>query len=113
MKGIGSGKSNPRGAAPYRFENGTLTLHVQVQPGASRSEWAGRYGEQALRLRVAAPPVDGKANRACREFVAETLGVPLSHVQIVRGETARNKTLVAHSVEPERWAQLRNLWEGG
>jgi hypothetical protein len=97
---------------PFRFENGTLTVHLRVQPGASRSEWAGRHGVGALRLRVAAPPVDGKANEACRRFLAEALGVPPSQVSIVRGETGRSKTLVVRSVDSGHWESFRRLWEG-
>ena len=110
-KGSGSVKNDSRGSPAYRFEKGTLTLQLQVQPGASRSEWAGRYGERALRLRVAAPPVDGKANEACRRFLAETLGVPTSQVSIVRGESGRSKTLVVRSVDPVHWQGFRRLWE--
>jgi hypothetical protein len=104
-------KNDSRDSPAYRFSNGTLTLQLQVQPGASRSEWAGRYGENALRLRVAAPPVDGKANAACRRFLAESLGVPASQVSIVRGESGRSKTLVVRSLDPGRWECFRRLWE--
>jgi uncharacterized protein (TIGR00251 family) len=50
----------------------TLTLHIQ--PGAKRTEVAGLYGD-ALKIRLAAPPVDGKANAALISFLAERLGV--------------------------------------
>ena len=44
-------------------------------------------------IRISAPPVDGKANAALIAFVAKTLGVPKGHVEIVRGETSRNKVI--------------------
>ena len=111
MKGSGSARSEGRRTPPYRYADGTVTLSLQVQPGAARSEWAGRFGEQALRLRLAAPAVDGKANRACVRFLAETFSVPPSHVRIVRGETGRAKTVEIRSVPAERWTSFRALWE--
>lgn len=67
-----------------------LTLHIQ--PGAKRTEIAGLHGD-ALKIRLAAPPVDGKANEALIAFVAKTLGLPKSRVELVSGQTARAKRL--------------------
>lgn len=67
-------------------------LSVRVQPGARRTEVAGEYGE-LLRIRLAAPPVNGKANAALVEFVAHELGVPKSAVTIERGTTSRTKVV--------------------
>ena len=67
-----------------------LTLHVQ--PGARRTEIAGPYGD-ALRVRLAAPPVDGKANAELLRYLADAFGVPLRNVTLVRGETSRGKVV--------------------
>ena len=67
-----------------------LTLHVQ--PGASRTEVAGLHGD-ALRIRLAAPPVDGKANAELVRFLAEAFGVPRRQVTLVRGDTSRLKVV--------------------
>ncbi|HEY4752900.1 MAG TPA: DUF167 domain-containing protein [Candidatus Limnocylindrales bacterium] len=67
-----------------------LTLHIQ--PGAKRTEVAGTHGE-ALKIRLAAPPVDGKANEALVAFVAKALGVPKSGVELIAGHTSRAKRL--------------------
>lgn len=67
-------------------------LSVRVQPRAKRSEVAGERGG-AVVIRVAAPPVDGKANAALCRFVAEAAGVPRSAVRVVRGESGRDKLL--------------------
>lgn len=61
-----------------------LTLHIQ--PGARKTEIAGLHGE-ALKIRLAAPPVDGKANDRLIGFLAETLGVPRSNIELVAGAT--------------------------
>lgn len=65
-----------------------FTLHIQ--PGAKRTETAGTHGD-ALKIRLAAPPVDGKANDALVAFLAKTLGVPKSHVELIAGQSSRAK----------------------
>jgi uncharacterized protein (TIGR00251 family) len=65
-------------------------LAVKVVPGASRDEICGWLGE-ALKVKLSAPPVDGRANQALVEFPAETLGLPKRAITLVRGETARQK----------------------
>lgn len=70
-----------------------VRLTIRVQPRAARTEVAGPYGDDALRIRLRAPPVDGAANRALIAFLAEALGVPGSAVSIQRGETGRLKTV--------------------
>lgn len=67
-------------------------LDLRVQPRASRSEFAGLMGER-LRVRLNAPPVDGRANVALIEFIAEAFGVPRAAVSIEAGLTGRNKRL--------------------
>jgi len=67
-----------------------LTLHVQ--PGATRTEVAGRHGD-ALKIRLAASPVDGKANRELLRFLADVFGVPLRNVTLVRGDLSRHKVV--------------------
>jgi uncharacterized protein (TIGR00251 family) len=82
------------GAAPWRREEGVeaLVLTLHVQPGAKRTEVAGTHGD-ALKLKLAAPPVEGKANAALIAFLAERFGVPQRAVTLLRGETSRQKVL--------------------
>jgi uncharacterized protein (TIGR00251 family) len=89
-----------------REETGTLILTLHVQPGAKRTEVAGVHGN-ALKIRLAAPPVDGKANAELRRFLADAFGVPQRSVTLVRGETSRQKMvrIEAPSLRPDRaWA---------
>lgn len=69
-----------------------LTLHILVQPRASRSEIVGPHGD-ALKVRLAAPPVDGAANEELVRLLAKEYGVPRSAVEIVSGLSARRKTV--------------------
>jgi uncharacterized protein (TIGR00251 family) len=81
----------------------TLTLHVQ--PGARKTEVAGVHGD-ALKIRLAAPPVDGKANAALVEFVAQRLGLPKSAVRLVGGQTSRRKILEIEAAPPDMEQRL-------
>jgi uncharacterized protein len=79
-----------------REEGDGLVLQLHVQPGAKRTEIAGVHGEGAqarLKVRVAAPPADGKANAELLCFLAAAFGVPLRAVTLLRGETSRQKSV--------------------
>jgi uncharacterized protein (TIGR00251 family) len=67
-----------------------VILDLHVQPGASRSEFAGRHGER-IKVRLAARAVDGKANEALIEFLAEHFRVPKRSVHIESGLKSRQK----------------------
>lgn len=68
------------------------TLLIYVQPRASKSEVVGMHGD-AIKIRLAAPPVDGEANDELIRFVAKALGVPQRSVMLVKGHTSRTKML--------------------
>jgi len=70
-----------------------------VQPGAARSEFAGRHGER-IKVRLAARAVDGKANAALVEFLAAHYGVPKRNVRIEAGLKSRRKRVVIEGVAP-------------
>ena len=76
-----------------RQADGSLLLRVHVQPRAAKSEAAGLMGD-SLKIRLAAPPVDGRANQALVAFVAELCGLSKRAVSLKSGETSREKTLV-------------------
>ena len=89
---------------PWRRESGdSVELSLHVQPGAKRTEVAGLHGT-ALKLRLAAPPVEGKANAALLRFLADAFDVPLRSVTLVRGETSREKLvrITAPKLRPDR-----------
>ena len=71
-----------------------VALSVQATPRAARSEFAGLYGEESLRVRLRAPPVDGKANAALVTFLAEAFGLPKRDVVLMQGATGRHKRVL-------------------
>ena len=87
----------------FRRNGEVLTLTLHVQPGAKRSEIAGLHGE-ALKIRLAAPPVEGRANEALLKFIAELFGVPARQVELKQGAQSRHKVVAisGSAVDPER-----------
>jgi uncharacterized protein (TIGR00251 family) len=77
---------------PIRDTDKGATFAVRVQPRASRNAIAGEMGD-ALKLALTAPPVEGKANEACVDFLAILLKVPRSSITIASGESSRNKVI--------------------
>ncbi len=84
---------------PGRREGGDLLIEVRVQPRASRTEFAGMIGER-LRIRLQAPPVDGRANAALVEFLAEAFDVPRAGVSVERGLSGRDKLVRIRDAAP-------------
>lgn len=74
----------------YQTGGDGVTIHVHAQPGAKRTEVAGLYGD-CLKLRLASPPADGKANECLIEFIARRLSVKRSQITIIRGLSSRRK----------------------
>jgi uncharacterized protein (TIGR00251 family) len=83
-----------------REEDGALILALYAQPGAPRTAVVGRHGD-ALKIRLAAPPVDGKANAELLRFLAEAFAVPIRNVALLRGQTSRQK-VVRIDLPPQR-----------
>jgi len=79
-------------------------LELHVQPGAKITAAVGEHGGR-LKLKIAAPPVDNKANAHLLTWLAAQLGVPKSAVRLVRGEASRQKTVAVHGIE-RPWLEI-------
>lgn len=88
--------------------DGSLTLSLHIQPGAKQTAFAGLHGE-AMKIRLGAPPVDGKANAALCAFLADFCGVPKAAVKLVSGETSRAKRVRIETQTPGLAGRLRAL----
>ena len=84
---------------------GTL-IGLRVSPGAIRTCVAGAYGEGAIKLRVAAPPVEGRANAEAERYVAWLLGVTASEVCVVRCASSRNKAVLVRGAKDEEVREI-------
>lgn len=78
---------------------GGVRFVVHVRPRASRTEIVGEH-DQGLKIRVAAPPVEGAANAELMSFLAKVLGVARSSVRVVKGEHGRHKVVEVDGVTP-------------
>jgi len=81
-----------------------VILRLHIQPGARRTEVAGPHGD-ALKIRLAAPPVDGKANACLIGFLADSLGVAKSGVELLSGASARTKRVRVAGVSVDHAAE--------
>jgi uncharacterized protein len=88
--------------------NSGVRLRVHVQPRASRSEVVGLHGD-ALKIRLAAPPVDGAANEELIAFLAKQLKVPKSRIELVAGAASRAKTVAIAGISAEDAARRLEL----
>ena len=82
-----------------------ITLTVRVIPRASRSEIVGEHGD-ALKIKLASPPVDGAANEELIKLLSKRLDVPRSDIEIVAGHTAKLKRLSIRGVTPDKLKAL-------
>jgi len=82
-----------------------VELRILVQPRASRDQLVGVQGDE-LKVRLAAPPVEGAANAACCAFFAKLCRLPKSHVTLVSGESSRHKRLLLSGAEAAAVAAL-------
>ncbi|MGB6973733.1 MAG: DUF167 domain-containing protein [Terracidiphilus sp.] len=90
---------------------GGETLAVRAQPGAKKTAIVGVYGEGAqahLKIAVQAPPVEGRANAALVEFLAELFGVPKSAVELMSGELSRSKVFLLRGMSRARAEEILN-----
>jgi uncharacterized protein (TIGR00251 family) len=91
-----------------RAADGSVTLTLHIQPGAKQTGFVGPHGE-AMKIRLAAPPVDGKANAALCAFLAAFCGVPKAAVELLSGDTSRAKRVRITAPSAPALERLRAL----
>ena len=82
-------------------KDGAVTIKLRVQPRAPRTEIAGEHAG-GLKVKIAAPPVDGEANEECRRFLAKWLKVSATSVEIISGGSSRNKVIRIRGISARR-----------
>jgi len=96
----------------YEINRDGIAIRIHAQPGAKRTEVVGLHGD-SLKLRLASPPVDGKANACLIEFLARRLRVKTSQVTITRGMSSRRKTVFVAAAGLQPAALLEQEGEPG
>ena len=91
---------------PYTISDGIVTLSIKAQPAASRTEFAGMYGDSAIKLRIAAPAVEGAANKELTRFLSKQFKIPKSAIAFKSGQSSKIK-LITFPISDrfEEWAQ--------
>lgn len=86
----------------YQKTGDIILLTLYVQPGAKHNEIVGMHGN-ALKIKLATPPIEGRANKALLRFIATLFEVPLSHITLKRGTKSRQKTIEIRSslIDPD------------
>ncbi len=87
---------------------GGVLLPVRVQPRASRDQVVG-VQDEALKVRLTAPPVDGAANQALVKFLAKALGVSKGRLSLVSGQKSRRKLVRVEGLDPSQVAERLGL----
>lgn len=85
---------------PLRHTREGTILDLRVSPDARRASIEGLYGEDALKLRVASPPVDGRANAEVERFLSDLPDLPRSEVTVIRGAGSRDKAVLIQTSNP-------------
>jgi uncharacterized protein (TIGR00251 family) len=90
-------------AKRHNFHHGErgAALAIRVTPRANKNEISGILGDGTVKIRLTAPPVDGRANEALADFLAQVLKVPVSKIEIIGGQTGRDKLVSILDLEPE------------
>ncbi len=96
-----------KGTSKNNEATDSVTLSIRIQPRASRNEIVQREGG-GLKIRITAPPVDGAANEALIRFLADTLSVPRSQVELVSGHTSRDKVVRIHGISEAEAERMLN-----
>ena len=76
----------------FRFHGDVIKVSLYVQPGAKRNEIVGLHGD-ALKIKLAAPPIEGRANEALKKYLGKIFGVPLRNIELLHGDQSRHKVL--------------------
>lgn len=103
-------------------EDFVLSVRIHAVPGAKRTQVMGAYGahganarqegaETALRLRIAAQPIEGRANEAIVDWLAATFGLRRAQVTLATGQTGRSKRFTLHFASAAQVAAAQALWE--
>jgi uncharacterized protein (TIGR00251 family) len=92
----------------FKINGNTITLSLYIQPGSKKSEWMGLH-DGTPKLKIAAQPIEGKANKEIIEFLSDYLDIPKSLISIKSGDTGRKKVIEIGKASEEIAAKLKNI----
>ena len=89
----------------FSEKDGAIVFNVRVVPNSSKSQIIGEF-DNALKIKIAAPPVDGAANAELIKFLAKKLDLAKNAVEIIGGQNSKNKQVKIHNIEPGILSEL-------
>ena len=88
----------------------SVNIQVQIQPKSSRNQIVG-FHDGRLKIKIAAPPVDGKANESLIEFLAKTFKISKSNIKILKGHTSKLKTIKLSGISENTYSSIISKYE--
>ena len=86
----------------------SLIIKLKISPNASKNEIINKDGE--IKVKVAAQPIENKANKALIEFLSKSLKIAKSNIEIVKGETSKEKTLLFKNISSDKMVEIKRLF---
>ncbi|MBA7519709.1 hypothetical protein ES705_11796 [subsurface metagenome] len=86
----------------FKITGNDIKIKVKIVPGSSKNKIIGAYNN-ALKISIAAPPVEGKANKKCIAYLAKYFDVAKSKIEIISGQTGKNKLIKIYDISQEEF----------
>lgn len=86
----------------FKIRGNDIIIKVKIVPGSSKNKIIGAYND-ALKISIAAPPVEGKANKKCITYLAKYFDVAKSKIEIISGQTSKNKLIKIYDISPKEF----------
>lgn len=86
----------------FKIRGNDIIIKVKIVPGSSKNKIIGAYND-ALKISIAAPPVEGKANKKCIAYLAKYFDVAKSKIEIISGQTSKNKLIKIYDISPKEF----------
>lgn len=86
----------------FKIRDNDIIIKVKIVPGSSKNKIIGAYND-ALKISIAAPPVEGKANKKCIAYLAKYFDVAKSKIEIISGQTSKNKLIKIYDISPKEF----------
>lgn len=86
----------------FKIRGNDIIIKVKIVPGSSKNKIIGPYND-ALKISIAAPPVEGKANKKCIAYLAKYFDVAKSKIEIISGQTSKNKLIKIYDISPKEF----------
>ncbi len=89
------------------MKENSLTIKLKISPNSSKNEIIKT--ETEIKVKITAQPIENKANKALIEFLAKQLKIPKSNIEIIRGETSKEKTLLFKNISSDKMVEIKTL----